>query len=214
MRPRRFHELTASRFALLRIPCTNRSVRRGSRYAAPKVCSSDGDGHPAACVALRVPDHGQSGGCPCPAVVRDLRLISRHGLVEPWGCRGYSEPYRDLFDTQPRGDGGANQQRHRRVPSGQVVFLNAGTYNLSAGITFGSGPYTSNVTLRGAGADQTKLVFSGSVNCSGLESGLCLQANWIDPSGAPNSTTWTAGYAKDSTVLTFGSTAGSPSEKS
>ena len=33
-------------------------------------------------------------------------------------------------------------------PSGQVVLLNAGTYNLSAGITFGS---KSNVTLRGAG---------------------------------------------------------------
>src|SRR5438132_11014855 len=43
-------------------------------------------------------------------------------------------------------------------PSGQVLFLNAGTYNLSSGITFAN---KSNVTLRGAGADQTKLVFTG-----------------------------------------------------
>src|SRR5437867_12145411 len=49
-------------------------------------------------------------------------------------------------------------------PSGQVVFLNAGTYNLSSGITFGG---KSNVTLRGAGADQTFLIFTGNYNCLG-----------------------------------------------
>src|SRR5262249_35006550 len=42
-------------------------------------------------------------------------------------------------------------------PAGQVVFLNAGTYNIT-GIDFGGGK--SNVTLRGAGADQTFLIFS------------------------------------------------------
>src|SRR2546423_1913309 len=41
-------------------------------------------------------------------------------------------------------------------PSGQVVFLNAGTYNLSSGIIFNN---KSNVTLRGAGADKTFLIF-------------------------------------------------------
>src|SRR6266571_1321872 len=41
-------------------------------------------------------------------------------------------------------------------PSGQVVFLNAGTYNLSGSISIAK----STVTLRGAGPDQTKLVFS------------------------------------------------------
>src|SRR2546430_16127676 len=35
-------------------------------------------------------------------------------------------------------------------PSGQVVFLSAGVFNLSAGIDFGG---KSNVTLRGAGPD-------------------------------------------------------------
>src|SRR5262249_38247005 len=42
-------------------------------------------------------------------------------------------------------------------PNGQVVFLNAGTYNLTSGILFDN---KSNVTLRGAGADQTFLLFS------------------------------------------------------
>src|SRR5205809_2033485 len=37
-------------------------------------------------------------------------------------------------------------------PSGQVVFLNAGTYNLSGALSFSG---HSNVTLRGAGPDRT-----------------------------------------------------------
>src|SRR5437879_738018 len=37
-------------------------------------------------------------------------------------------------------------------PAGGVVFLNAGTYALASGITFGG---RSNVTLRGAGPDRT-----------------------------------------------------------
>src|SRR5438093_13752177 len=42
----------------------------------------------------------------------------------------------------------------QNCPSGQVVFLNAGTYNLSGMIDFGR---KSNVTLRGAGPDKTIL---------------------------------------------------------
>ena len=66
--------------------------------------------------------------------------------------------------------------------TGGVVQLTAGTYNLAAGITFGT---TSNVTLRGAGPDQTQLVFSGSINCFGLTALLCVQANWIDRADRP-----------------------------
>jgi len=43
--------------------------------------------------------------------------------------------------------------------SGGVVYLSAGTYNLSSGITFGA---ANNVTLRGAGPGQTTLVLTGS----------------------------------------------------
>src|SRR5262249_59966409 len=49
-------------------------------------------------------------------------------------------------------------------PAGQVVFLNAGTYNLTSGIVFNN---KSNVTLRGAGPNQTFLVFTGGGNCAG-----------------------------------------------
>src|ERR1700704_5239528 len=55
-------------------------------------------------------------------------------------------------------------------PSGQVVKLNAGTYNLSTGIIFNN---KNNVTLRGAGPDQTFLIFTAGTSCGGLGGGLC-----------------------------------------
>ena len=91
-------------------------------------------------------------------------------------------------------------------PSGQVVFLNAGTYNLGSGIDFGS---KSNVTLRGAGADQTLLVFTGDANCRGFGSLICIgnSTNPVLPTPSAT-TTWTGGYARGTTSLTVGSTSG------
>ena len=88
-------------------------------------------------------------------------------------------------------------------PSGGVVYLNAGTYNLSSGITFGT---TDNVTLRGAGANQTFLVFSAGSSCNGPVSDVCFSgsSNW---SGGPNnSANWTGGYSTGSTTITLSST--------
>jgi hypothetical protein len=89
-------------------------------------------------------------------------------------------------------------------PSGQVVYLNAGTYNLSAGILFND---KSNVTLRGAGADLTLLVFTGGDNCGGGGANVCFinsDANWtLDPGNTAN---WVEGYAKGSATLTLSST--------
>src|SRR5712691_7875382 len=48
-------------------------------------------------------------------------------------------------------------------PSGQVVFLNAGNYTNLSGMSV----TRSNVTLRGAGADQTKLFFTGTAGACG-----------------------------------------------
>jgi hypothetical protein len=90
-------------------------------------------------------------------------------------------------------------------PGGQVVFLNAGTYNLSSGITFGT---KSNVTLRGAGADRTLLKFSGGSSCDGLASSICIKSAYVDNDSPPNSTSWTSGYAVGATSITVGSTAG------
>jgi len=89
-------------------------------------------------------------------------------------------------------------------PSGQVVTLGAGTFNLSSGIDFHG---KSDVTLRGAGADMTRLVFTGSVDCRGMSASICLDngdTNWVG--GPSNVADWTAGYAKGSTVITLSST--------
>ena len=102
--------------------------------------------------------------------------------------------------------------------SGQVVKLNPGTYNLNSGIKL-----KSNVTLRGSGANQTKLSFSGSVGCFG-GGGNCViaiegyyDAAWWDkvpgPLGAnpANIKSWTGTngqsgvYTKGATVLNLGS---------
>src|SRR6266699_4288202 len=89
-------------------------------------------------------------------------------------------------------------------PSGQVVFLNAGTYNLSAGIVIAN---KSNVTLRGAGPDQTFLIFTGGDHCAGLGGDVCFKSG--DPNdgfdGPSNIGTWTAGYSVGTTSITLGS---------
>src|SRR6266705_3140439 len=90
--------------------------------------------------------------------------------------------------------------------SGQVVKLNAGTYNLSSNILFAN---KSNITLRGAGPDQTKLVFSAGGACI-LDADVCV----INNGGIPNAdnpgtvANWTAGYSKDTTSITLSTTTG------
>jgi hypothetical protein len=91
-------------------------------------------------------------------------------------------------------------------PAGQVVFLNAGTYNLNAGIDIQN---RSNITLRGAGPGQTILVFSGWVNCSGMTGDICVRNAEVNYSGGPTHTaSWTGGYAKDATQITLSNTTG------
>jgi hypothetical protein len=95
-------------------------------------------------------------------------------------------------------------------PSGQVVFLSAGTFYLNAPIDFIG---TSNVTLRGAGADQTKLVLiSGSSTCNvGFGAGVCIepQVNSF-PTSSSNlrAADWTAGYSVGATSVTLSTTTG------
>jgi len=87
-----------------------------------------------------------------------------------------------------------------------VVFLNAGTFTLSSGIDFAG---KSSVTLRGAGPDQTTLVFTGNVNCWGQGASICVRNGDLSWAGGPaHTTTWTSGYAKDATQITLGSTSG------
>lgn len=92
--------------------------------------------------------------------------------------------------------------------NGGVVYLNAGTYNLTAGITFRG---TSNVTLRGAGPEQTVLKFSGSDPCGGLHANVCVigwSRVWSGNVPSANIRNWTGGYEQGATRLTLESTTG------
>jgi hypothetical protein len=90
-------------------------------------------------------------------------------------------------------------------PSGQVVFLNAGTYNLAGGIIFNN---KSNITLRGAGPDQTFLVFSAGSGCAGWSGAdVCFMTSDTGDAGDgnySNAATWTAGYSVGTTSITLG----------
>ncbi len=95
-------------------------------------------------------------------------------------------------------------------PANQVVFLNAGTYTNLGPISFNG---KSNVTLRGAGPDQTKLIFTSAGGCY-FSSAICIQGSVSTYGGCPDcvpanqQTNWTGGYAKDTTQLTVASTTG------
>src|SRR5437773_10751453 len=90
-------------------------------------------------------------------------------------------------------------------PPEQVVFLTAGTFTLSAGINM-----KTDVTLRGAGANRTKLVFTGTTQCDRGPPPypvICFKGSFSWSGGEENTADWTAGYSKGTTVITLSSTA-------
>jgi hypothetical protein len=96
-------------------------------------------------------------------------------------------------------------------PTGQVVSLTAGTYSISDdGIVMQSG-----VTLRGAGADKTLLVFSTTNYCSNLSAAICFSGtnDWSGGTdtqpGGTNAADWTGGYDQGATQITL-SNVGTP----
>ena len=94
-------------------------------------------------------------------------------------------------------------------PGGQFVQLGPGTFTLSTGISINH----DNITIRGAGPQGasnggTDLTFTGYDGCGGLQADVCLTSTSSWYSGNATSTSWTAGYAKGTTTLTFSSTAG------
>jgi hypothetical protein len=89
--------------------------------------------------------------------------------------------------------------------AGQHVQLGAGTFTLSSGIVAQG---ISNVTLRGAGANQTLLVFSGGSNCWGQVSDICLRSTDDNWSGGPdNAATWAGSgpWPRGTTSITLSS---------
>jgi len=93
-------------------------------------------------------------------------------------------------------------------PADQIVYLNAGTYVLSGGISFVG---RNNVTLRGAGANQTFLTFTGSGGCIIFRSSVCMAGSSFASAENPGTIrNWTAGYAKGTTQITLSSVSGLP----
>lgn len=91
--------------------------------------------------------------------------------------------------------------------SNTYIQLAAGTFNLSAGIDCKG---CNNTELRGMGADQTHLVFTGGVACeNGIGSGVvCAEStDSTTPTLPPPSTivNWTAGYSQGATQITLSS---------
>jgi hypothetical protein len=86
-------------------------------------------------------------------------------------------------------------------PPGQVVQLAAGTYSMSTGLVWNN---KSNVTVRGAGANSTFLVFSGSDSCTGMSSDACMRSSDVNYVQSPsNVADWTAGYSSGTTTITL-----------
>src|SRR6266851_3628268 len=100
------------------------------------------------------------------------------GIIDPsravdWSRAGTSIPNRTT-NCATLSSGATSSQINSAIsscPANQVVFLNPGTYNLSAGITFNG---HGNVTLRGAGPTLTILQFSSGDNCGGQGGDICV----------------------------------------
>jgi hypothetical protein len=89
-----------------------------------------------------------------------------------------------------------------------VVALEAGVYDLSAGITFRG---SSNVTLRGAGPDRTILRFTAPDPCGGLHADVCMRGSpdvWSGNVPSSNIRNWTGGFAPGTQEITLDSTSG------
>ncbi len=89
-------------------------------------------------------------------------------------------------------------------PANQVVYMNAGSYSFPGQIYFNN---VNNVTLRGAGPDQTFINFTAQGGCTGLHADVCIvSGDTGDYAGTPsNVATWTGGYSQGDTTITIGS---------
>ncbi|HUP77440.1 MAG TPA: hypothetical protein VM260_02690, partial [Pirellula sp.] len=142
-----------------------------------------------------------SASDPLPAN-RKLGGIGWAGLVGvPGGIPNRSTIYATFSPGATTAD---IQNALNNCPSNQVVFLNAGTYNLTQ-LTMGR----NGVTLRGAtnqwGQPATVINSSGH----GLLIGSC--CNWYGAFGAPssaNTKAWTSGFAQGTTSIQVANTTG------
>jgi hypothetical protein len=94
--------------------------------------------------------------------------------------------------------------------------LAAGTYNIGTGGAPNCGNGNgiqfcgkNGVTLRGAGADKTFLIFNNPSNCHGGFAVVCIDSSDVNWQGGPsNSANWTGGYAQGATNITLSAFSG------
>jgi len=151
-------------------------------------------------------------GLPVPAAAQTIAdSLSAAGRTIDWSGAGVigGIPNRtNICTTLGVGTSAAAINSAIAACSNGVVLLSAGTYTLSSGITFRG---ANNVTLRGAGPDQTTVKFTGRDSCGGLFADVCMHGpSDIWSGNVPASTTrnWTAGHEKGMTKITLDSAAG------
>src|SRR5438034_4268733 len=115
----------------------------------------------------------------------------------------------------------AVQNAINACPGGQVIFFNPGVYTLG-GLSIvkndttpaiRSQPYGNGITLRGAGAHQTKIILTSTVDAFMTPTGTLVIWSGEHHDGVPsgsggglqNTANWTAGYALGTTVITLSS---------
>jgi PKD repeat protein len=148
-------------------------------------------------VALTVTNNAASDNISRTITVSTVDVIPADRLID-WSYAGIPGgiPARTTVYTT-LSPGSSHTQINSAIascPSGQVVYLNAGTYNLSGAINFQS---KSGVTLRGAGPGRTILLTSGR---TAITSGSV---------GFTSDTNLSSGYAKGSMAVTLASAPGS-----
>jgi hypothetical protein len=135
------------------------------------------------------------------------------GVLSPsraidWSSAGAgTAPTRSACSTQPNlqtGSGNASANTTTlsnaiAACSGYQVNIPAGTYYL-AGLAI----QTNNVTVAGAGADQTILIFTQNNGCGGFFGNVCIWNGDGNYSAGPtNTANWTSGYASGTTTITL-----------
>jgi hypothetical protein len=89
------------------------------------------------------------------------------------------------------------------APANTYIQLPAGSFTMSTGLVWN---HKSNVELRGQGANQTFLSFTGSNGCQGTAGDLCFESSDTNYNYGPtNTANWTAGYAQGATSITLSS---------
>jgi len=89
------------------------------------------------------------------------------------------------------------------APASTYIQLPAGTFTMSTGLVWN---HVSYVELRGQGANQTFLVFTGLNSCQGASTDICVESSDSNYNYGPsNVANWTAGYAQGTTSITLSS---------